>query len=141
MPEDKVVALTTLLKEWLDRTKATKKELASLPGKVLKAANGVFTGRHRVLATERRAGIRACNYALSEFISVPPPAHLHDLYTSGLELLAHLLVVRVRDPQLAQRLRTARIHASDQITHDYRAQRLIFDKFSKEEGGHSFSRP
>ena len=53
LPEDKVVALTTLLKEWLDRTKATKKELASLRGKVLKAANGVFTGRlspNRVLA-------------------------------------------------------------------------------------------
>ena len=137
LPEDKVVAFTTLLKEWLDRPKATEKELASLPGKLLKAANGVFAGRlfpNRVLATKRQSGIRACNYALNEFISVPPPAHLHDLHTSDLELLAHLLVVRVGDPQLAHRLRMARIHASDQITHDYRAHRLIFDKFSKEAG-------
>ena len=41
-PEDKGVALTTLLKEWLDRPKATKREFASLLGKILLAANGDF---------------------------------------------------------------------------------------------------
>ena len=58
LPEDKVVALTTLLKEWLDKPKATEKELASLAGKLLNTANVFFAGRlflNRVLATKRRA--------------------------------------------------------------------------------------
>ena len=79
--EDKGVALTTLLKEWLDRSDATKEEFASLSGKLHLAANGVFTGGpslERVLANERRAGTRACEYALARFIPAPSPALRHD---------------------------------------------------------------
>jgi hypothetical protein len=157
LPDDKVVALTTLLEEWLDKPKATEKELASLTGKLLNATN-VFAGRlflNQVLATKRQAfrlkhsiyleeafrddiqwwmealqirngvsvlvhdstseisldastngwfdakpRIGAYNYALIEYISVSPPAHLHDLHISDLEPLARLLVVRVWGPQL-----------------------------------------
>ena len=58
LPEDKVIALSALLKEWLDKPKATEKELASLAGKLLNACNVFFAGRlflNRVLATKRRA--------------------------------------------------------------------------------------
>ena len=73
-----------------------------------------------------KPGIGACNYELNKFISVSPPAHLHDLYISDLELLAHLLVVRVWSPQLVHRLKMAPIYAPDQISHDYRAQSARF---------------
>ena len=80
MPEDKAVALTTLLKEWLDRSK--QKNRSSPVSRESGSRQQTFSaGRlspNRVLATKRRVGIRACNYALDEFISAPPPAHLHD---------------------------------------------------------------
>ena len=58
LPKDKVVALSDLLREWLDKPKASQKELASLAGKLLNASNVLFVGRlfvNRVLATKRRA--------------------------------------------------------------------------------------
>ena len=58
LPQDKVVALSELLKHWLDKPRASKKELASLAGKLLNAANVLFAERlfvNRVLATKRRA--------------------------------------------------------------------------------------
>ena len=58
LPEDEVVALTTLLNEQLDKPKATEKELASLAGMLLNAANVFFAGRlflNQGLATKRRA--------------------------------------------------------------------------------------
>ena len=118
-PEDKGVALTTLLKEWLDRPNATKEEFASLLGKMRLTANGVFAGcpsLKRVLANERRAGTRACKYALTRFIPAPPPAHRHDFDISDLKLLAHPLVVRVGDPRPAQRLKTPWSHALGQVS-------------------------
>jgi hypothetical protein len=58
LPEDEVVALSTVLTEQLDKTKATEKELSSLAGTLLKAANVVLAGRfsrNQGLATKRRA--------------------------------------------------------------------------------------
>ena len=55
LPEDKVVAPTTLLKEWLYKPRASEKKLASLAGTLLNAANVFFAGRlflNRVLATK-----------------------------------------------------------------------------------------
>ena len=94
----------------------------------------------------RVPGIGAYHYQLNEYISVSPPEHLHQLHISDLELLAHVLVARVWGPQMAkqqvtvwtdnsacfwlskngrtavdQRLKMARIYATSQITHDYRA--------------------
>ena len=45
LPEEKVVALTTLLQEWLHKPRATEKELTSFAGKLLNAANVFFAGR------------------------------------------------------------------------------------------------
>lgn len=94
----------------------------------------------------RVPGIGAYHFQLNEFISVSPPEHLHQLHISDLELLAHVLVARVWGPQMAkqqvtvwtdnkacfwlskngrsavdQRLKMARIYATSQVTHDYRA--------------------
>ena len=55
LPEDKVVAPTTLLKEWLDKPRASKKKSASIAGTLLNAANVAFAGRlfpNRVSATK-----------------------------------------------------------------------------------------
>ena len=58
---------------------------------------------------------------------MPLPAHIHDSYSSGLELRAHLLVVRVRSSQLVYRLKVAPSYAPDQSCHDYRAQSAWFN--------------
>ena len=58
LPEDKVVAPTKLLEEWLDKPRASKKKPASLAGTLLNAANVAFAGRlfpNRVSATKRQA--------------------------------------------------------------------------------------
>ena len=206
LPQDKVTAFNTLLKEWLTKTQTTEKELASLAGKLLNASNVFFAGRlfvNRVLATKRRAaklshktiyvdedfrddlkwwlealdlrngvsflvhvstalitldasthgwidrkpGIGAYHFGLNEYISVCPPARLHDLHINDLELLAHILVVRTWGAQMRNqhitiktdnescyfllsrgrssfdnRLRMARIISLDQIANDYRSE-------------------
>ena len=58
LPQCKVVALSTMLKEWIDKPRASQKELASLAGRLLNACNVLFAGClfvNRVLATKRRA--------------------------------------------------------------------------------------
>ena len=58
LPKAKLEALQDLLRDWLNRTTATEKDLASLAGKLLHACNVFFAGRlflNRVLATKRRA--------------------------------------------------------------------------------------
>ena len=92
-------------------------------------------------------GIGAYHHQLNEYISVCPPAHLHDLHISDLELLAHLLVARVWGPRMQhqhvtiwtdneacfflikngrsahdRRLRMARIFAFSQIEMEYRGE-------------------
>ena len=127
-------------------------------------------------------GIGAYHHGRNEYISVSPPEHLHGLHISDLELLAHLLVARVWGSQMVHqhvtvftdskccfflikngrsahdvRLRMARLYATHQIQHDYRAEpawistednwladsltrpgseqhRLIFQKFVSELG-------
>ena len=94
-----------------------------------------------------KPGIGAYHYGCNEFISVSPPPHLHQLHINDLELLAHVLVVRVWGASMRHmhitiktdnescyyllsrgrssfdnRLRMARICALDQIKHDYRAE-------------------
>ena len=92
-------------------------------------------------------GIGAYHHQLNEYISVCPPAHLHDLHISDLELLAHILVARVWGPRMHhqhvtiwtdneacfflikngrsahdRRLRMARIFAFSQIQMEYRGE-------------------
>ena len=58
MPADKLKALLELLESWFDKTYATDRELASLVGRLLYAANVIRSGRlltNRVLATKRLA--------------------------------------------------------------------------------------
>ena len=96
---------------------------------------------------DNKPGIGAYHYGFNEFISVSPPPHLHDLHINDLELLAHVLVVRVWGSRMRHmhitiktdnescyyllsrgrtsfdnRLRMSRICALDQIKHDYRAE-------------------
>ena len=91
--------------------------------------------------------IGAYHHGLHEYISVSPPSELHDLHISDLEILGDLLVARVWGPQMVHqhiyvhtdseccfflvkngrsahdnRLRMARLYASHQIEHDYRAE-------------------
>ena len=95
----------------------------------------------------RKPGIGAYHYGLNEYISVCPPSHLQDLHINDLELLAHVLVVRVWGARMQKqhitiktdnescyfllsrgrssfdnRLRMARIVSLDQIANDYRAE-------------------
>ena len=58
LPQAKLSALVELLQSWLDRPKATDRELASVAGKLLQACGVIFSGRlflNRILATKRRA--------------------------------------------------------------------------------------
>ena len=92
-------------------------------------------------------GIVVYNHLLNEYISVFPPLHLYQLHIYDLELLAHVLVAQVWGPQFVSqhvqiftdniacfylvwnglsafnnRLRMARLYATLQIHHDYRAE-------------------
>merc|ERR1712105_254410 len=58
LPQDKVDALTALLKVWVSKQTASEHELAVLCGRLLYAAGVIFAGRlflNRCLATKRRA--------------------------------------------------------------------------------------
>ena len=58
LPQAKLCALVELLQSWLDKPKATERELASVAGKLLQACGVIFSGRlflNRILATKRRA--------------------------------------------------------------------------------------
>ena len=67
LPTDKLETLVGLLSAWLDKTSATPKDLASLAGKLLWAAQVVPPGRiflGRVLATKRMADSRGRSVTL-----------------------------------------------------------------------------
>ena len=66
------------------------------------------------------SGARNC--ALYKFTPVLLPAHIHDPYSSGLELRAHLHAARAWSSLLVHRLRTASSYAPDRICHDYGVQ-------------------
>ena len=69
LPKEKVLALSELLRGWLDKPKASQKELASLAGKLLNASNVLFAGRlfvNQILATKRRAAKFTHNIYLEE---------------------------------------------------------------------------
>ena len=62
LPADKLVAILSLLADWMGRETATVRELASLAGKLLYASRVVRPGRiflNRVLASKRRASATA----------------------------------------------------------------------------------
>ena len=58
LPSAKLTDLVELLTSWLDRRRASERELASLAGKLLQACGVIFAGRlflNRILASKRRA--------------------------------------------------------------------------------------
>ena len=57
---------------------------------------------------------------------MPLPAHIHDSYSSGLELRTHLHVVKTRSSPLVHRLRATSSYAPDQIRHTYGALLVRF---------------
>ena len=92
-------------------------------------------------------GIGAYHHKLNQYISVCPPAHMHNMHISDLELLAHILVARVWGPLMRHQhvtvwtdneacfylakngrsshdrcLKMARIYAFSQIELEYRAE-------------------